>query len=105
MKRNWFVCALFVLTILFAATASAHTPILMCVEEDGECKCKGMFSDMSLAVGAKVIVKDDSSKVIQKGKINKDGEYLFPVPKVHYTVIMDAGSGHVTDPWDPGADE
>lgn len=105
MKRIGFACVLFVLTILFAATALAHSPILMCAEEDGECECKGMFSDMSLAVSAKVIVKDDSGNVIREGKINKDGEYIFPIPKVHYTVIMDAGPGHVTDPWDPRDDE
>ena len=105
MKRIGFVFVLSVLMILSAATALAHSPILMCVEEDGECECKGMFSDMSLAVGAKVIVKDDSGKVIREGKINEDGECIFPVPKVHYTVIMDAGPGHVTDPWDPRDDE
>ena len=105
MKKIGFVFMLFVLTILFAAAALAHTPILMCVEEDGECECKGMFSDMSLTVGAKVIVKDDSGKVIREEKIDEDGECIFPIPKVHYTVIMDAGSGHVTDPWDPRDDE
>ena len=105
MKRIGFVFLLSVLMILSATATFAHSPILMCVEEDGECECKGMFSDMSMAVGAKVVIKDDSGKVIREGKINQDGEYIFPVPKVHYTVIMDAGSGHVTDPWDPRDDE
>ena len=44
-------------------------------------------------------------KVIREGKINEDRECIFPAPKVHYTVIMDAGAGHVTDPWDPRDDE
>lgn len=96
-------CLLFIAALIFLMPLSsfAHTPILMCEEDDGQCECRGMFSDMSTAVGADIIVKDDSGRVILKGKINQDGDFVFPIPKTHYTVMMSAGPGHETDPWDP----
>ncbi len=105
MKKIKFACVFIAIAIFFAVSAMAHTPILICAEDNGNCECKGFFSDMSSAAGAKIIVKDDSGKVIWKGKINEDGECIFSIPKVHYTVTMDAGPGHETEPWDPKDEE
>lgn len=100
MKKIRGVLIISVLIFLIPLSSFAHTPILMCEEDDGNCECRGMFSDMSTAGGADIIVKDDSGRVILKGKTNRDGEFLFPIPNTHYTVIMSAGPGHETDPWD-----
>ena len=101
MKRGLLICVQLVLVFLSGTVSLAHTPILMCHEDDGKCECRGMFSDMSSAVGAKIIIKDNSEKVIREGKIDEDGECIFPIPKVPYKVVMDAGQGHIIDPWDP----
>ncbi len=101
MKQGIFICAQLVLVFLSGTVSFAHTPVLMCHEDDGNCECRGMFSDMSSAVGAKVIVKNNSGKVLRQSKIDEDGECIFPIPNVPYKVVMDAGQGHITDPWNP----
>lgn len=87
--------------IWFPALLFAHTAIINCEENDEECCCSGIFSDMSPAAGAVVTVTDDSGKVIRQGKIDADGEFCFPLPHVHYKVFMNAGPGHEAEPWDP----
>lgn len=101
MKKQLFLICCVAFDVFWAAAAYAHTPVLLCEEDDGQCECRGLFSDMSSAAGASILVKNDAGKVILTGKLDEYGEWSFEIPKVHYTVTMDAGAGHVTDPWDP----
>jgi hypothetical protein len=96
---KWIVGA--ILLIATPSLALAHTAIINCEESDGECRCQGIFSDMSVAAGARVTVKNDAGQVIRQGKIDADGGFCFPVPDTHYRVYMNAGPGHDADPWDP----
>ena len=101
MKKRFLVFWGMILAVFCASAVYAHTPVLLCQEDDGQCECRGLFSDMSSAAGADILVKNDAGKVVLKGKLDEDGEWSFSVPEFHYTVTMNAGAGHVSEPWDP----
>ncbi|MDI6890300.1 MAG: hypothetical protein QMC83_05085 [Thermodesulfovibrionales bacterium] len=94
--RKILAC-LVILTMTFLATwAFAHTPICNCFDNgDGTITCEGGFSDGSSAAGVNMSVVDKAGKVLVKGKMDKNSEFTFKKPNVPYTVIFDAGPGHV----------
>jgi len=99
MKRV-LACSFGVLTAVFflATIASAHTPLCSCYDNgDGTITCEGGFSDGSSAAGVVMTVKDKSGKVLTKGKMNEDSEFNVKKPDGPYTVIFDAGPGHVVE--------
>jgi len=97
MKRAFLSLAVVLILGLFLTSLSyAHTPLCSCSDEgDGTILCEGGFSDGSSAAGVKMKVVDASGKTLVKGKMNEDSEFTFKKPAGEYTVIFDAGPGHV----------
>jgi formylmethanofuran dehydrogenase subunit A len=97
MKRAFLSLAVVLVLGLFLTSVSyAHTPLCSCSDEgDGTILCEGGFSDGSSAAGVKMKVVDASGKTLVEGKMNEDSEFTFKKPNVPYTVIFDAGPGHV----------
>ena len=88
--------ALLILASLSAATAFAHTPLCSCYDNGDETiTCEGGFSDGSSASGVIMRVQDKQEKILLKGAMNEDSEYTFDKPSGDYTVIFDAGEGHI----------
>jgi hypothetical protein len=74
----------------------AHTPYMACFDNgDGTITCNGEFSDGSSAAGVAIRVVDKNEKVLLAGHMDEDGEYTFDRPAGAFTVIFDAGPGHV----------
>ncbi len=98
MKRILIIVALTNALLLVAAMAFAHTPLCSCFDNgDGTVSCEGGFSDGSSASGVKMVVKDASGKVLINGKMSENSDFDFKKPKGAYTVIFDAGEGHVIE--------
>ncbi|CEM63114.1 hypothetical protein DWQ65_06415 [Treponema phagedenis] len=92
-KRN---VILICLLAFGAAFLIAHTPLLLCYDNgDGTITCEGGFSDGSSAKGVEIRVVDNKNKVLIKGKLDKNSEFTFKRPKGNFSVIFDAGPGHV----------
>jgi len=88
--------ACLLLALFFVPQAVAHTPLCSCSDEgDGTILCEGGFSDGSSGAGVKMQVLDAAGKVITEGKMNEDSEFTFKRPEGDYTVIYDAGPGHI----------
>ena len=84
---------------LFLVTAAyAHTPLCSCYDNgDKTVTCDGGFSDGSSAAGVNMSVKDQSGKVLIKGKMDKNSSFTFKKPAGPYKVVFDAGPGHVVE--------
>jgi len=96
MKRLLICLFGFTVMMLLATYSYAHTPLCSCCDNgDGTVTCEGGFSDGSSAAGVSMTVLDKSGKVLIKGKMNEDSEFTFKKPDVPYTVVFDAGPGHV----------
>ena len=96
MKRLLICLFGFTIMMLLATYSYAHTPLCSCYDNgDGTVTCEGGFSDGSSAAGITMLVLDKSGKVLIKGKMNEDSEFTFKKPDVPYTVVFDAGPGHV----------
>ena len=97
MKRAFLSLAIGLVLALFLISLSyAHTPLCSCSDEgDGTILCEGGFSDGSSAAGVKIRVVDSQGKVLIEGVMNEDSEFTFKKPKGEYTVIFDAGPGHL----------
>ena len=80
----------------FVAVSSAHTPFMACFDNgDGTITCNGEFSDGSSAAEVAMRIIDGQGKILMQGRMNEDSEYTFKRPKGVFTVIFDAGPGHV----------
>lgn len=95
MRRTLVFLFGFLLVVFFTTQALAHTPLCSCYEEEGTITCEGGFSDGSSAAGVSMKVLDKAGKVLTSGKMNEDSEFTFKKPDVPYTVVFDAGPGHV----------
>ena len=97
MKRAFLSLAVVLILGLFLTSLSyAHTPLCSCSDEgDGTILCEGGFSDGSSAAGVKIKVVNSQGKVLIEGVMNEDSEFTFKKPSGDYTVIFDAGPGHV----------
>ena len=97
MKKTLIVlAAALAFTVLLIPLSYAHTPLGSCSDEgDGTILCEGGFSDGSSAAGVKMKVVDSQGKVLIEGVMNEDSEFTFKKPSGEYTVIFDAGPGHV----------
>lgn len=81
---------------LLTSPASAHTPFMACFDNgDGTITCNGEFSDGSSAAGVVMRVVDGQGKILTNGSMDEDSEYTFKTPQGSFTVIFDAGPGHV----------
>lgn len=91
-----FVLEVLLITGFVVYSAYAHTPYMACFDnEDGTITCNGEFSDGSSAAGTPIRIENRKGKIIQKGKMDEDGEYTFNTPKGKFIVVFDAGPGHV----------
>ena len=83
--------------MLFAAeVAFAHTPYMACYDNgDKTVSCFAEFSDGTSAAGNKVRVVDSAERILLQGTIDETGEYSFERPTGDFTVIFDAGPGHI----------
>jgi hypothetical protein len=87
---------LLVASLLLAGTALAHTPLCSCYDNgDDTITCEGGFSDGSSASGVQVRVEDGNGKTVVKGKMDEFSEFVFDKPSGEFTVLFDAGPGHV----------
>ncbi len=76
--------------------AAAHTALMACFDNgDGTVTCHGAFSDGASAAAVPVQVVDENAALLIRGHMDQDGEFTFPTPQTPYTVIFDAGPGHV----------
>lgn len=95
MKSRILSCFILILFLL-APTVWAHTPLMACFDNgDGTITCNGGFSDGSTATGVALRVEDSRGTPLIEGKMDEDSEYTFETPKEPFTVIFDAGPGHV----------
>ena len=84
------------LVIYFAAPLSAHTPLMACFDNgDDTITCNGGFSDGSSAAGVVMRVVDRQKEVLLEGIMDEESEYTFKKPRGDFTVIFDAGPGHL----------
>jgi len=97
MKRGGMFFVVFLLLAFFSVSqVFAHTPLLSCYDNgDGTITCEGGYSDGTAGAGVKMRVVDESGKNLMAGKMNEDSEFTVKKPNVPYTVIFDAGPGHV----------
>ena len=98
MQKKKFIISLFVVYLLFATVAIAHTPLCSCYDNGDETiTCEGGFSDGSSAAGVEIRVVDKDGKVIIKSRMDEDSEFTFDKPKDSYKVQFDAGPGHIVE--------
>ena len=91
MKQIIIVCFL----LLIPSWASAHSALCSCFDNgDGTVSCEGGFSDGSSAAGVRIFVRQLDDKTLIRGKISKEGEFVFSKPDGDYKVVFDAGPGH-----------
>ena len=82
-------------TLGASAPALAHTALCSCFDNgDGTIQCEGGFSDGSTASGVRMVVKDESEKILLEGKMNATSEFSFAKPAGAYVVVFDGGEGH-----------
>jgi type 1 fimbria pilin len=98
MKRSIILISILAIGILTFGQAAAHTPLCACYDNgDGTVTCEGGFSDGSSAAGVGMYVEDKSGNVLLKGKMDEDSEFTFDKPADAYTVVFDAGEGHMIE--------
>ncbi len=87
-----------VVAIFLALTVSAafaHTLYMNILDnEDGTITVEGMFSTGSEAAGLPLYLENEKGDVIQKLKMDEQGEVTFKAPIIPYTVFLDGGPGH-----------
>ena len=112
MRKVLYFAGSFLVLVLIASQAFAHTPLMSCYDDgDGVIICEAGFSDGSSAAGAKVYVVEaedykgdpegkelyDGKLVIFKGEMDEFGEFTFKKSETPYIVIFDAGPGHTVE--------
>jgi hypothetical protein len=97
-KKNIILIGILAVGVLAFGQAFAHTPLCACYDNgDGSITCEGGFSDGSSAAGVRMVVEDNGGNVLLKGKMDEDSEFIFDKPDGVYTVVFDAGEGHVVE--------
>ncbi len=95
MKKYFCMAICCGFALIFASNASAHSALLNCFDNaDGTFTCQGGFSDGSSATGIRIVVKDDSGRVLQEAQLNADSEVVLSRPQQNFTILFDGGSGH-----------
>jgi hypothetical protein len=86
---------IFLLLLLAASTASAHTPLFDCFDNgDATLTCEGGFSDGASAEGVDIRVVDAQGKVLEQGALDTSGTIIFKRPASEFSVVFAAGSEH-----------
>ena len=100
MKQgNIMVIGALILGLFFGAgSAQAHTPMCACYDNgDGSVTCEGGFSDGSSAAGVRMRVVAKDGGQLREGKMDEFSEFTFDKPSGVYSVVFDAGEGHVIE--------
>ena len=86
-----------VMTLILCTTdVFAHTPFMACYDNgDTTITCYGEFSDGSIAAAIPIQVVSHADKILSKGVMDDIGEFTFNRPQQPFTVIFDAGAGHI----------
>ncbi|MCG8618335.1 MAG: hypothetical protein MI802_19130 [Desulfobacterales bacterium] len=95
MLHRFLISLMIVLGCLAATAVSAHTLYMNLVNnDDGTVTVEAMFSTGSSGAGLPVYLVDGSQTIIQKLKLDENGEVTFDIPDQPYTVFLDGGPGH-----------
>lgn len=90
--------ALFITATMAMSAAFAHTPLCSCYDMgDGTVLCEGGFSDGSSAAGINIRIVDRHANNLLEGVMSENSEFEFDKPEGDYSVIFDAGPGHVIE--------
>lgn len=82
--------------LLFTSVALAHSPFMACYDNgDQTITCYGEFSDGSSAAATPMRVIDAEGKLLLSGVMDELSEFNFTRPESPFTVIFDAGPGHL----------
>jgi len=82
--------------LLCAADVFAHTTFMACYDNgDTTITCYGEFSDGSIAAAIPIQVVSHADKTLIRGVMDDIGEFTFNRPEQPFTVIFDAGAGHI----------
>lgn len=93
MKR---IISAIAIVALMAASASAHSLFMNLTDnEDGTVTVEGMYSTGTVASRTEVRLESLDGEVLLKGRTDLYGEFEFHKPDQAYSVILDAGPGHV----------
>ncbi|MGE4292141.1 MAG: hypothetical protein AB7E32_08020 [Desulfovibrio sp.] len=94
--KKMVIFGLLACMLVISGQAYAHSPLMSCFDNgDGTVTCEGGFSDGSSAAGVSMSVKGPDGGILMAGKMNQDGEYSFKKPEGGYSVVFDAGEGHI----------
>ena len=95
VKPFALAAALLFMTI---AAAQAHTPLCSCFDNgDNTITCEGGFSDGSSASGVVMRIQSADGAILMEGAMDADSTYTFTRPEGDFTVLFDAGEGHVIE--------
>ncbi len=96
MNKKFLFGLVLSVCMVWAVAAWAHTPVMACyLNGDGTATVEGGFSDGSSAAGVAITIKAADGKVLQEGKMDDLGEFVFDVPEGDYSVEFNAGPGHI----------
>lgn len=91
-----YLLSTFLALLFFTCAAQAHTLFMTVSDnEDGTVTVEGMYSTGAVASRTPVRLEDSDGKVLFTGKTDADGELEIRKPDVEYTIILDAGPGHM----------
>ncbi|MFW5488870.1 MAG: hypothetical protein ACNI3A_10730 [Desulfovibrio sp.] len=94
MKKTF--ASMVLVALLWATPALAHS-LFMTISDnsDGTITVEGMYSTGATAAFTEVRLEDAQGNVLFKGKTDEFGELIVNKQPKPYTVILDAGPGHV----------
>ncbi len=93
---NFFV--IFATSALMTMPALSHTPLCACYDMgDGTVLCEGGFSDGSSAAGVEVSLIDSDGQTLIQSTMDENSEFEFEKPKSDFTVVFNAGPGHLIE--------
>ncbi|SDZ77761.1 hypothetical protein SAMN05660420_00259 [Desulfuromusa kysingii] len=91
-----FISAIVMILLFSPSVIFAHSAFMACYDNgDKTITCYGEFSDGSSAAGTPIRVIDLEKKDLLTGTIDDIGEFTFTRPQIPFTVIFDAGPGHI----------
>ena len=88
-------CLALLIASCFSINALAHTALMACYAEgNGYILCEGGFSDGASAEGVEFRIEQNNTVVMQT-RMDEFGEVYFKKPASDFTVVLNAGEGHV----------
>lgn len=95
MKVSRYLFVIFFSASLFSGIAQAHKVNLFAYVEGGKIYTESYFPDGKPVVGGKILVYDSQNNLLLEGITDKEGLFVFAVPKVDdLTIVIEASMGH-----------